>query len=137
VIAAKLLFAHAPGELAVQMAEIVQREVPHQDVEQITAISERFEPVQLNGRLLRRIGLYEMLSLINADCFHLEEVEGIRHRITYFEPLCRVGALFPPFASQRQIQDAIPYRNRVSIFSKEACLILYCCNAAKRAWRAR
>ena len=111
MVPAKLLFAHAPGELSIQMAEIVQREVSNQDVEQLTLVGERLEPVQLNGRLLRSIGLQEMLRLINADRFHPEKVEGIRHRLTHFEPFCRVGALFPPFASQGQIQDAIPYRN--------------------------
>src|SRR5512135_37796 len=111
VIPAKLLFAHAPSELSVQVAEIVQREVSNQDVAQLTLVGERFEPVQLNGRLLRCVGLQEMLSLINANRFHLEKVEGIRDRITHFEPFCRVGALFRPFASKRQIQDAIPYRN--------------------------
>src|SRR2546429_187654 len=93
------------------MAEIVQREVPHQDVEQITSIGERFEPVKLDGRLVCRICLHEMLCLINADSFHPEEVQCIRYRITHFEPVCRIGALFSPFASQREIQDAIPYRH--------------------------
>ncbi len=77
MVPSKLLFVHAPGELPVQVAEIVQREVPNQDVEQITAVGERFEPVKLNGRLLRSICLQEMLSLINADRFHFEEFEGI------------------------------------------------------------
>ena len=40
MIPTKLLFAHAPGYLSVQMAEIVQREVSKQDVEQITPVGE-------------------------------------------------------------------------------------------------
>src|SRR5947209_11960138 len=93
------------------MAEIVQREVPHQEVEQVTLVGERFEPVQLNGRLLRSICLHEVLSLINADRFDLEEIKGIRDGITHFEPFCRVGALFCSFTGRAQIEDAIPYRN--------------------------
>jgi len=80
----------------------------------LTLVGERFEPVQLNGRLVRSIGLHEMLRFINADRFHLEEVESVQDRITHFEPFRRVGALFCSNARQRQIQDAIPYRNMPS-----------------------
>jgi hypothetical protein len=65
-----------------------------------------------------------MLSLINADRFDLEEVEGIRDGVTHFEPFSRVGALFCPNARQRQIQDAIPYRNMPAELVKHLAVII-------------
>jgi hypothetical protein len=55
-----MLITHPPGGLPVQVAKIVQRKIPHQDVEQIGAIGQGFRLCCKNEGVMINSSLFEV-----------------------------------------------------------------------------